>query len=100
MNRLGLGARVGKKPRSENSSVLRSETGTGMKRRRLTVITAFTAHRESKPEYTLELKPDMDIWATIGEAGPIVKFTFDNRPGFFLIDRETLEARTRPFQLR
>ena len=71
-----------------------------MKRRRLTVITAFTAHREGDPEYSLELKPDVDIWAAIGEPGPIAKFTFENRPGFFLIDRETLEARTKPFQLK
>ena len=76
------------------------ETSTGMKRRRLTVINAFTAHREGDPESSLEFKPDVDIWAAIDELGPIVKFTFDSRPGFFLIDRETLEARTQPFQLK
>jgi hypothetical protein len=71
-----------------------------MKRRRLTVITAFTAHREGDPNFSLEFKPDVDIWAAIDEPGTIVKFTVNSRPGFFLIDRETLEARTQPFQLR
>jgi hypothetical protein len=66
-------------------------------RTRLTVTKAFTAHSEDDPESTLDLLPGMDIFAAVGDAGPIVKFTFESRPVPFLIDRNTIEGHTKPF---
>jgi hypothetical protein len=67
-------------------------------RTNLILIRAFTVRKHDGSQSTLTLCPGMEIFAAIGDTGPFVKLTFESRPGFFLIDRSTLEISTRRVQ--
>jgi hypothetical protein len=67
-------------------------------RTKLILIRALTVRKHGGSQSTLTLCPGTEIFAAIGDTGPLVKLTFQSRPGFFLIDRSTLEISTRPLQ--
>jgi hypothetical protein len=67
-------------------------------RTNLILIRAFTVRKHDNSESTLTLCPGTEIFAAIGDTGQLVKLTFQSRPGFFVIDRGTLEISTRPLQ--
>jgi hypothetical protein len=62
----------------------------------LILTRALTVYKPDGSQSILTLCPGTEIFAAIGDTGPLVKLTFESRPGFFLIDRSTLEISTRP----
>jgi hypothetical protein len=42
----------------------------------------------------MEFSEGFEIFARIGEPGDVVRFTFESRPGYFVIDRRAITAST------